>query len=472
MNPNRWRALAVLGLFQFMLILDISVVNVALPSIQDDLDFTTANLAWVVNGYVLMAAGFLLLGGRLADVFGRRRMFLLGVAVFAIASIVSGAAFTPEMLVAGRFAQGLGEALAAPAALGLIVLLFQDPAERVKALGVWGGLSGLGGVTGTVISGVLVDFASWPWIFFINVPVAVIAALLVPILIKESRMTRSTTTLNFGGTLVGTVGLIAIVFGLLQVASSQWGSVEVLVPLSVGLLLVAVMVFIESRSANPLIPWRFFADRVRILTYVALLANAAAFLSYVFLLSLFEQTVLEYSPLQAGLSFVPLGLGIGAGLAVATALMPRLGYRVLLPVGLLGIGVGLLLSSGITEHSSYVGGILPGMIVVALFSGVFMPAATNAAFHRIDQDDSSLASAVQGVMGQIGGALGLAGLVALALSYAQQLELDPATAATSGYAFAFHVGAVLLGVVGLVCLVALPRTQHALVSKDEPVTAV
>jgi hypothetical protein len=285
-------------------------------------------------------------------------------------------------------------------------------------------------------------------------------------------MTRPGTTLNFGGTVVGTAGLIALVFGLLQVASSPWGSVEVLGPLAAGVLLVGLMVLIESRSKNPLIPWRFFADRVRILTYVALLANAAAFLSYVFLLSLFEQTVLEYSPLQAGLSFVPLGLGIGAGLAVSTALLPKLGYRVLLPAGLLGIGVGLLLSSGITAHATYVGGILPGMIVVALFSGVFMPAATNAAFHRIDQDDSSLASAVQGVMGQIGGALGLAGLVALALSFAQQLDVGPAAAATSGYAFAFQIGAVLLGVIGLVCLVALPRTQHALVSKDEPVTAV
>src|SRR5436305_3085276 len=189
-DPRRWKALAVLALIQFMLVLDVTVVNVALPHIQNDLGFSRAGLAWVVNGYVLMAGGFLLLGGRLADIFGRRRLFLIGVALFAVASVSCGAAVNPGMLVASRFLQGLGEALAAPASLGLIALLFPDPHERMKALGIWGGVAGLGGTSGTVISGVLVNYASWRWIFFVNLPVAAFALMIVPRLVSESRMVR------------------------------------------------------------------------------------------------------------------------------------------------------------------------------------------------------------------------------------------------------------------------------------------
>src|SRR5579863_9037353 len=203
-DPRRWRALAVLGLIQFILVVDVSIVNVALPRIQHDLHFSHAGLAWVVNGYVLMAGGLLLLGGRLADLFGRRRLFLLGVGLFAVASATSAAAASPGMLVASRFVQGLGEALAAPAALGLLVVLFPDPGERTKALGVWGGLAGLGGTTGAVLSGVLTDLASWRWIFYINVPVALVALLLVPRLVSESRMVRDRQRIDVAGAATAT----------------------------------------------------------------------------------------------------------------------------------------------------------------------------------------------------------------------------------------------------------------------------
>src|ERR1700728_1966493 len=210
-DPRRWKALLVLALIQFMLVLDVTVVNVALPRIQQNLGFTHSGLAWVVNGYVLMAGGFLLLGGRLADLFGRRRLFLVGVAIFAVASATCGAAISPGMLVASRFVQGLGEAFAAPASLGLIALLFPDPRERIKALGIWGGIAGLGGTTGTVISGVLVDLASWRWIFFINLPVALFALLMVPRLVSESRMVRESARPDYAGAVTGTAGLIAVV---------------------------------------------------------------------------------------------------------------------------------------------------------------------------------------------------------------------------------------------------------------------
>lgn len=460
-EPNRWKALAVLGLFQFMLVLDLTVVNVALPRVQHDLGFSPTGLAWVVNGYVLMAAGFLLLGGRIADVFGRRRIFLLGVTVFAVASLVSGAATNPAMLIFGRFAQGLGQALAAPAALGMVVLLFQDPHERITALGIWAGLSGLGGVAGSVISGVLTGLASWRYIFFVNVPVALVVIVLVPIIVKKSGATRNIGRLGFTGPVIGTAGLVAVVYGLLQAATSAWGSWQVLIPLVGGIVLIAAMVIIEARSADPLIPLRFFADRVRAVTYGATLFNTAAFFTYVFLLTLFEQKVLGYTPLQGGLSYLPLGLGIGAGLAASTALMPRLGYRTLLGGGLLGVAVGLYLSSGITPHSSYVGGILPGMIVLAIFSGVCMPAATNAAFHGVTRQDSSLASAVQNTMMQIGGAVGLAGLVTVAVRYAQQQVAEGighSTAVTSAYGHAFQTAAILLAIIGVTCLTAMGPT--------------
>src|SRR5580658_10764163 len=237
-DPRRWKALFVLALIQFMLVLDVTVVNVALPRIQMSLGFTHSGLAWVVNGYVLMAGGFLLLGGRLADLLGRRRVFMMGVAIFAVASATCGAAISPGMLVASRFVQGLGEAFAAPASLGLIALLFSDPRERIKALGLWGGVAGLGGTTGTIISGVLTNYASWRWIFYINLPVAAFALLVVPRLVSESRMRREGGRPDFLGAVTATGGLVAVVDGLLNAANHSWGAWQVLLPIvgGVGLL--------------------------------------------------------------------------------------------------------------------------------------------------------------------------------------------------------------------------------------------
>src|SRR4051794_2686816 len=265
-DPRRWKALAVLGLIQFMLILDVTVVNVALPRIRHDLGFSLAGLAWVVNGYVLMAGGLLLLGGRLADILGRRRLFLLGVGLFAFASATCGAAVDPGMLVASRFLQGAGEALAAPASLGLIALLFPDPRERMKALGLWGGIAGLGGTSGTVISGALVDLASWRWIFFVNLPVALFALLAGPRLVSGSRVVRGAARPDFAGAITGTGGLIAVVDGLLEAATHDWISWQVLLPLVGGLALLGLMVLVEARSQSPLIPLTFFANRTRVVT--------------------------------------------------------------------------------------------------------------------------------------------------------------------------------------------------------------
>ncbi|HEX3824755.1 MAG TPA: MFS transporter [Mycobacteriales bacterium] len=467
-DPRRWKALGVLGLVQFMLVLDITVVNVALPRIQHDLGFSASGLAWVVNGYVLMAGGLLLLGGRLADILGRRRLFLLGVGLFAIASATCGAAVDPAMLVVSRFVQGAGEAMAAPAAFGLIALLFPDPHERIKALGMWGGIAGLGGTTGTVISGVLVNFASWRWIFFINLPVALFALVMVPRLVSESRMVRESVRPDYAGAVTGTAGLIAVVDGLLQAATHSWGSVTVLLPFLGGLGLLGLMVWIEARSDAPLIPLQFFENRTRVVTNFTTLFFSSAFFSYFFLLTLFEQQVLHYSPLKGGLGYLPFGLSIGAGIGIGTALMPRLGVKPIFTGGFLICAVGMFLTSRIDLHSTYVADVMPGMIVLGLGSGLCFPAIGNASLHEVTGQDSSLASGVQNAMQQVGGALGLAVLVTLGLRHAKSLAENGAShalAVTHGYVLAFRVGAVLLAVGGGLVFILL---EHVIATPRQP----
>jgi EmrB/QacA subfamily drug resistance transporter len=465
-DPRRWTALAVLAVVQFMLVLDITVVNVALPSIKTDLGFSQSGLAWVVNAYTLMAGGLLLLGGRLSDIVGRRRLFLVGVSVFALASLTCGLAVHPAMLVGSRFIQGAGEALAAPAALGLVALLFPDPKERVKALGMWGGIAGLGGTTGTVISGALTGLATWRLVFLVNLPVAAFALVMVPRLVSESRMDRIHTDarrrLDFWGPFTATAGMIAIVDGLLQAATDPWGSVSVALPLAGGVALLGAFVLIEARVAHPLIPLRFFTNRTRVVTNTVSLFFSSAFFTYFFLLTLYLQQVMGLSPLRAGLAYVPFGLGIGAGIGVGTALMPRTGVKPLLAAGFLGCAGGLLLTSMVTPQSGYAGGVLPGMLVLAFFSGISFPAIGNASLHEVTRQDASLASGVQNAVQNVGGAIGLACLVAFALRYtADHVSLGESlpVAATNGYALAFRIGVALLVIGSVLVAVLLERVR-------------
>jgi EmrB/QacA subfamily drug resistance transporter len=480
-DPRRWKALGLLGAIQFMLVLDITVVNVALPHIQHDLGFSRPGLAWVVNGYVLMAGGLLLLGGRLADIVGRRRLFLLGVGLFAVASATCGAAQDPGMLVASRFIQGAGEAFAAPASLGLIAVLFPDPAERVKALGIWGGIAGLGGTSGTVISGLLVNYASWRWIFFVNVPVALIAMVFTPRLVDESRMVREGGHPDYVGAATMTGGLIAVVDGLLQAATHPWGAWQVLLPLLGGLALLAATGFIEAHSSAPLIPLDFFRNRTRVATNLVTLFFSSAFFSYFFLLTLFEQQVLHYSPVRGGLSYLPFGITIGAGIGIGTALMPKLGVKRLLATGFLLDAAGMLLTSGIDIHSHYWSGIVPGMVLLGFGSGLTFPAIGNASLHGVTGQDSSLASGVQNAMQQVGGAIGLSVLVTLALRHADSQHrhgISQAVASTHGFALAYHVAIGLLVAGAAFVLVffesnilSAPRNPEAEVAGAEAVPA-
>jgi EmrB/QacA subfamily drug resistance transporter len=461
-DSRRWLALSVLAAVQFMLVMDVTVVTVALPKIKVSLDFSQADLAWVINGYVLMAGGFLLLGGRLSDLFGRRRLFVVGVLVFGAASAACGAAVSSAMLVASRFVQGTGEAMAGPAALGMIPLLFPDSRERVKALGIWGGIAGMGGMFGVVISGALTGLASWRWIFYINIPVAVFALLMVPRVLSESRMARQSNKIDVAGAVGATGGLVAVVYGLLSAASHPWGSVQVLLPLLGGAGLLVSTVAWEARCFDPLIPLRFFTNRTRVTTNAVSVAFNAAFTGYVVLLTWYMQQVLGYSPLKTGLLWLPLGVGIGAGMGLCTGLMPRVGVRAMLTLGFFGSAAGLVVASFIHANSSYSNAILPGMLLFGAFSGICFPGLPNGALHQLTGQDSGLGSGMQTAMQQVGSALGLATLVTLALRYASgriQAGMAPAVVQTAGYALAFRVGAAILTVAGVLVLLLLEHVE-------------
>jgi EmrB/QacA subfamily drug resistance transporter len=456
-NPLRWKALAVLALVQFMLALDNTVVNVALPSIQTDLGFSSHGLAWVVNAYTLTAGGFLILGGRAADYYGRKRFFIAGVILFALASLASGLAQSSGMLVSARFVQGLGEAVAAPAALSMVVLLFTDPAERAKAIGAFGGITIMGATLGVVISGVIVSVLSWRWIFFVNIPVAVIALAMVTRMIPESRIPRH-ARLDWIGAVLITGGLTAIVDGLLSASSHGWGSAAVLVPLLGGAALSIGFVLSQLVIKEPLVPLRFFRSRTRVSANLATGVYLAAFLSMFFLMTIYMQDVLGYSALKTGLVYLPYGILLLVGIAVSMQLMPKVGVRAGTSFAFVLGAIGLFWTSHIHADSS-LGHFLPGMLLLAFGQGIAFPALQNAAVTGLDQSDAGLGSAVQQTSLQLGGSIGLAVLVTVALRHSAGRVAEgvaPAVASTEGYALAVRIGAGVM-LAGAVLVLTLFR---------------
>ncbi|MDV6263124.1 MFS transporter [Rhodococcoides yunnanense] len=456
LDSRRWVALGVLLLVQFMLILDASAATIALPSIGSDLGFSRAGLTWVIDGYVLMAGGLLLLGGRLGDVLGRRRMFMAGVVVFGLSSLVCGVAQNPEQLVAARFVQGIGEALAAPAALGLIALLFTDRSERTKAIGLFGGISGLGGTAGPLLSGVLVEFASWRWIFLINIPVAVAALVLVPRLVSGGRPSGKWSSIDIPSSVGIVLAFTAIVFGAIEAATNPWTSLQVVGFISGGVALLAAVLVHQTRARDPLVPLHFFTDRTRLSANLVTVFFYAVFFSQFYFVTLYLQTVVGLSPLETGLSFLPFGITIGIGLSIATALVPRLGLRSVLVVGTSLAAVGVWLLSGITPDGSYVSDVLAGSLVLAFGSGLVLPCLQIGAVNAVTESDAGLASGVQQSLQQVAGAVGLAVLVSLAIGRSDGSGLEPAAATVDGYQLAFTVGTAIL-VVAAVTSFVVPR---------------
>lgn len=448
----------MLCLVQVMLLLDVTVVNVALPPIQRDLGFTTAGLAWVVNGYTVTYGGLLMLGGRLGDLLGRRRLFLIGLVVFALSSAGAGAAQQAGVLLAGRFVQGIGAALVSPAALSLVTLLFTRPRERARAMAVWSGLAGVGVALGVVLSGVLTDLASWRWIFFINLPIAAFAFLAVPKLVSESRATGRGRPDVLGAVLI-TLGLLLVVFGLVEKGNHPWLSLPVLGCVGVGVVLLAGFVLAETRAAQPLVPLAFLRSRNRSTANLVRICYYIGFATFFFSLSLYVQHILRFSELATGFAFVPFGLVI---LFSATVLAPRLlarfGLRALNAGGLAVSTAGYLLLAGLGAHGTYVTDVLPGMILVPLGGGLVLVGSTVAGLDGATGEDAGIATSMNNASMQIGSAIGLAALVSLGTSHATVLRhagADPVTATAGGYAFSFAVAAgvtafgALLGLLGI-----------------------
>jgi EmrB/QacA subfamily drug resistance transporter len=424
-----------------MVILDVSVVNVALPSIRNDLGFSGAGLQWVVNAYTLTFAGFLLLGGRMADLLGRRRVFVGGLLLFATASLVGGLASSQGMLIAARAAQGLGGAIISPASLAIITTTFTDGADRNKALGAWGAMGGAGGAFGVLLGGVLTDVAGWQWILFINVPIGLAAAAITPRFVAEGRAAGGTRQFDLAGALSVTLGLVAIVYAIVRTEVNGWGSAQTIVVLAAGLALIALFLAIEGRFAKrPLMPLRIFRSRPLSGANAVVFLLGAGMFGMWFFVSLYLQQVLGYSPLEAGLAFLPMTLTIVVGSTIASRLTARRGAKPLLVVGMALQAIGLLLFSGVSPHGSYASDVLaPSLLVAAGLGTAFVP-VTIAAMAGVSPGETGLASGLVNTSRQMGGALGLAVLATIATARTADLGGHGAAALTAGYQRAFEIG--------------------------------
>ncbi|HMC39015.1 MAG TPA: DHA2 family efflux MFS transporter permease subunit [Acidimicrobiales bacterium] len=478
LDRRRWRALGVIALVQFMLVLDVTVVNVALPHIQSDLHFSRAGLAWVVDGYVLTAGGLLLLGGRLGDLLGRRRMFVVGLLVFSVASALSGAASDPAMLVTSRFLQGVGEAIASPAAFGLVALLFTDPKERASAIGIFGGVAGLGGTLGPVVSGLLISASSWRWIFFVNIPVGLFAAAATLRMVDESRAERRADAPrpDLAGAVLGTGGLAGIVYGFIAAGNHPWGATQVVASLALGVAALGAFVVRERVAPDPLVPAGFLRNGTRVSANLACVFFASVFFTMFFLLTLYWQQVEHYSTITTGVAYLPFGIVIGLGIAVSSAVVTKVGPKVLLLAGSLFVTAGVLLLSRITVHGSYLTQTLPALVVAAFGSGLSFAAFGNASMHEVSGQDASLASGLQSTAQQVGGAVGLAVLATLALRHTRASMAHGvafSVASTHGAVLAFRIGALVSLAGGvLVALSPIARAASAPVGEAHPLDLI
>jgi EmrB/QacA subfamily drug resistance transporter len=453
---------------QFMVILDVSVVNVALPAIRSDLHFTETSLQWVVNAYTLTFAGFLLLGGRAADLLGRRRVFIGGLLLFSLASLVGGLSQGQGMLVAARAAQGLGGAIVSPATLAIITTAFHEGPERNRALGYWGAMGAAGGTFGVLVGGMLTDLLSWQWILFINVPIGLVTAALAPRYVAEGRDDTGSRHFDLAGAVTITLGLVAIVYAIVRTDVYGWGSARTIGALGAGLALVAMFLVIEGSFApRPLMPLGIFRSRqLSGANGVVLLLGAAMFGMW-FFVSLYLQQVLGLSPLKAGLCFLPMTAMIAIGSTGGSRLVARVGPRPLLVTGLLLQVVGLLLFARVSVHGSFASDtLLPGILVASGIGLSFVP-ATITAVAGVARRDAGLASGLVNTSRLLGGALGLAVLATVATSRTQALlaghHQTVQYALTAGFHRAFVVAAGFALVGALIALVALrkPGTRPA-----------
>ncbi|MGL4172615.1 MAG: MFS transporter [Actinomycetota bacterium] len=400
-------ALAVISAAQLMVVLDATVVNIALPQLQSELGFTPENLSWVVNAYTLAFGGLLLLGGRAGDLLGRRRMFMMGIGIFAVASLLGGLAQNEVQLLAARILQGLGAAIASPTALALITTTFPAGPARNRAFGVYAAMSGAGSAIGLIVGGLLTEY-DWRWAFFINVPVGILVIVAAPRFLVESNRERG--VFDFPGALTGTVGLVSLVYGLTHASTTSWSDTTTIGTISVGLVLLAMFLFIERSAEHALMPFRILAQRTRAVSFVVMLLVVSAMFAMFFFLGLFIQQVLGFSAIKAGLSFLPFSVGIVVSAQIASALMSRVDPRWISGLGGVLATGGLYGFTGLEVTSSYATELLPWMIILAAGMGLIFVPLTLTAVSGVAPQDSGVGSAVLNTMQQVGGALGLATL--------------------------------------------------------------
>jgi len=443
--PNKNLALALLAGTQFVLVLDASIINVAIPSIGRDLDVAPEDLSWVVSAYILMFGGFLLLGGRLADFLGRRRLYMLGLVLFGSASLVGGLAQSALWLVIARAVQGLGAALVSPAALALLMTLFSEGAERNRALGVWAAMGGSGGAAGAILGGVLTDGLGWEAVLYVNVPIGAVALALAPRLLPESRTEQGRGGFDVAGALSVTAGIALLVYALVDANDAGWDSTQTLALGALALSLLAAFVAIEARAPQPLVPLRIFRNRPLRGGNVVTVLNTAALFPMFFFITLYTQEVLGYSPIQAGLAQLPLAVTIATAATLSPRLVARFGYRLTLAAGLGVVAVGLLWFAGISPDGSFASDLLGPSLVVGMGAGAAWVAGMVAATSGGDETESGLASGLVNTAQQLGGALGVAALVALASARTTDVasggDENPLAALTDGFSAGFTGGA-------------------------------
>jgi EmrB/QacA subfamily drug resistance transporter len=451
---RRWLALYVLCLGDVLIVLDSTIVNVALPSIQADLGFSEASLAWVVNAYLLTFGGFLLLGGRLSDLFGRRRVFLIGLALFTLTSLACGLAGSQGFLVAARAVQGLGGAIVSVVVLSLIMTMFTDPAERAKAMGIVGFVLSGGGTAGVLLGGILTDAFAWNWIFLVNLPIGITVYVLSLRLLPADRPEAGDGQLDIAGAITVTASLMVGNYAIVNGNDNGWTSGETLGLLALAVVLLILFLVIESRVRSPLMPLGLFRLRNVSTANVVGILMAAAMFGWFFLAALYLQLVLGYSPLEVGLGFLPATLVWGAcSIALSDRLVMRYGIKPPLIGGLLMFAVGLVLFARAPADANFVVDVLPGMIVMGIGGGITFNPLLLAAMGEVPPSDAGLASGLVNTAFMMGGAIGLAVLVSLADSRTQTLRETgdgPLVALTGGYHAAFLVGAAfaLAGAIG------------------------
>jgi EmrB/QacA subfamily drug resistance transporter len=465
-----------------MVILDATIVNVALPSIQTDLDISESSLQWIVNAYALLFGGFLLLGGRAGDLIGRKRVFLGGLVLFTTASLLCALAPNETWLILSRGLQGLGAALVSPAALSIVMTTFAEGKERTRAMGVWAAIAVGGGAVGLVLGGLLVETLSWPWIFFVNVPVGIVAFILSLRSVPESKDEHMHKSFDLAGAVTVTAGLVSLVYGIVRSSESGWGSAEVLGFLGLAAVLLVSFVLIEGRSKEPLVRLSIFSVKTVRGANVAMFVVAAGLFAMFFFNTLYVQRVLGFSPLEAGLAFVPFTAGVIIGASLSQKLVPALGAREVPLIGVVLAAAGLLLFLRLTPDSSYVADLLPGIMLTSIGMGLVFVPITLIATSGVPIDDAGLASGLFNTSQQIGGALGLALLSTLATNRTSSelsslgrapTEADTADALVSGFHVTWAASATLLLAGGLLLLALLRRRDVAAVAHGEasPVVA-